>query len=114
MKFRRSIKFNVWARFEAIVIAMLAFTYVFLIVLFPSFYEWMKTYEIAESMAYIKTSWSLGDSDNFGTVVTNIARKNTASVTLTISAEASRCLSCRKRSTSRRRLIRTPAYTTTR
>ena len=34
MKFRRSIKFNVWARFEAIVIAMLAFTYVFLIVLF--------------------------------------------------------------------------------
>ena len=39
MKFRRSIKFNVWARFEAIVIAMLAFTYVFLIVLFPSFYE---------------------------------------------------------------------------
>ena len=76
MKFRRSIKFNVWARFEAIVIAMLAFTYVFLIVLFPSFYEWMKTYEIAESMAYIKTSWSLGDSDNFGTVVTNIARKN--------------------------------------
>ena len=118
MKFRRSIKFNVWARFEAIVIAMLAFTYVFLIVLFPSFYEWMKTYEIAESMAYIKTSWSLGDSDNFGTVVTNIARKNKMYIEVStpyrISAEASRCLSCRKRSTSRRRLIRTPAYTTTR
>ena len=31
MKFRRSIKFNVWARFEAIVIAMLAFTYVCLL-----------------------------------------------------------------------------------
>lgn len=76
MKILRSIKFNVWARFEAIVLAMLVFTYVFLIVLFPIFYEWMKTYEIAEAVAYIKASWTVGDSDKFGTVVTSMARKN--------------------------------------
>ncbi len=76
MNFLRSIKFNVWVRFEAIVVAMLMFTYVFLIVLFPTFYEWMKTYEIAEAMAYIKTSWSIGSESNFTDVVTGIARKN--------------------------------------
>ena len=76
MKFLRSIKFNVWARFEAIVIAMLMFTYVFLIVLFPTFYEWMKTYEIAEAMAYIRTSWSVSSESNFSNVVSGIARKN--------------------------------------
>lgn len=76
MDFFRSIKFNVWVRFEAIVLAMLMFTYVFLIVLFPMFYEWMKTYEIAEAMAYIKASWTVGDSDNFDVVVSGIARKN--------------------------------------
>lgn len=76
MKFLRSIKFNVWVRFEAIVLAMLMFTYVFLIVLFPTFYEWMKTYEIAESMAYIKASWSIGAENNFSDVVTGIARNN--------------------------------------
>ena len=76
MKFLRSIKFNVWARFEAIVIAMLMFTYVFLIVLFPTFYEWMKTYEIAEAMAYIRASWSVSTEADFGNVVSGIARKN--------------------------------------
>ncbi len=76
MKFLRSIKFNVWVRFEAIVIAMLLFTYVFLIVLFPTFYEWMKTYEIAEAMAYIRTSWSVGSDGDFSNVVSGIARKN--------------------------------------
>ncbi len=76
MKFLRSIKFNVWARFEAIIIAMLVFTYVFLIVLFPVFYEWMKTYEIAEAMAYIRTSWTTDDQDDFSTAVTGIARRN--------------------------------------
>ncbi len=76
MKFLRSIKFNVWARFEAIIIAMLVFTYVFLIVLFPAFYEWMKTYEIAEAMAYIRTSWTTDDQDDFSTTVTGIARRN--------------------------------------
>lgn len=76
MNFLRSIKFNVWVRFEAIVVAMLMFTYVFLIVLFPTFYEWMKTYEIAEAMAYIKTSWSVGSESNIRDVVTGIARKN--------------------------------------
>lgn len=76
MKFLRSIKFNVWVRFEAIVLAMLMFTYVFLIVLFPTFYEWMKTYEIAEAMAYIRTSWSVSSESNFSNVVSGIARKN--------------------------------------
>lgn len=78
MKFLRSIKFNVWVRFEAIVLAMLAFTYIFLIAMFPMFYEWMKSYEIAEAMAYIKASWN--DDSATGTDlsnrVTKIAWKN--------------------------------------
>ena len=76
MNFLRSIKFNVWVRFEAIVLAMLVFTYIFLITLFPFFYEWMKTYEIAESMAYIKASWTDEANDDFSAAVTAIARKN--------------------------------------
>ncbi len=83
MKFLRSIKFNVWVRFEAIVIAMLLFTYVFLIVLFPTFYEWMKTYEIAEAMAYIRTSWSVGSDGDFSNVVSGIARKNKMYIEIT-------------------------------
>ncbi|MGN1340363.1 MAG: sensor histidine kinase [Oscillospiraceae bacterium] len=82
MKFLRSIKFNVWVRFEAIVLAMLMFTYVFLVVLFPTFYEWMKTYEIAEAMAYIRTSWSVSES-NFSNVVSGIARKNKMYIEIT-------------------------------
>ena len=38
--------------------AMLAFTYVFLIALFPSFYSWMKTYEIEETFVKIRANWS--------------------------------------------------------
>lgn len=58
MDFFRSIKIRVWARFEIVVIAMLAFTYVFLVGLFPNFYEWMKTYEIKEALVEIRTNWS--------------------------------------------------------
>lgn len=76
MKFLRSIKFNVWLRFEAIVIAMLVFTYVFLIALFPFFYEWMKSYEIAEAMAYIRVSWAQDSGDELSNAVNTIARKN--------------------------------------
>ena len=57
---------------------MLAFTYIFLIAMFPMFYEWMKSYEIAEAMAYIKASWN--DDSATGTDlsnrVTKIAWKN--------------------------------------
>lgn len=76
MKLLRSIKFNVWLCFEAIVVAMLIFTYVFLIALFPVFYEWSKSFEIAEAMAYIKMSWSQGTSDEFSSAVNGIARRN--------------------------------------
>ncbi len=76
MKLLRSIKFNVWISFEAIVIAMLIFTYFFLIAMFPSFYEWSKSFEIAESMAYIKMSWSQGTSEEFENTVEEIAWKN--------------------------------------
>ncbi len=38
--------------------AILAFTYVFLIALFPSFYSWMKTYEIEETFVKIRANWS--------------------------------------------------------
>lgn len=85
MKFLRSIKFNVWVRFEAIVLAMLVFTYIFLIAMFPMFYEWMKSYEIAEAMAYIKASWN--DDSATGTDlsnrVTKIAWKNKMYIEIT-------------------------------
>ena len=58
MSFFRSIKVRVWFRFEVVVMAMLAFTYVFLIALFPSFYSWMKTYEIEETFVKIRANWS--------------------------------------------------------
>ena len=85
MKFLRSIKFNVWVRFEAIVLAMLAFTYIFLIAMFPMFYDWMKSNEIAEAMAYIKASWN--DDSATGTDlsnrVTKIAWKNKMYIEIT-------------------------------
>lgn len=58
MSFFRSIKVRVWFRFEVVVMAMLAFTYVFLIALFPSFYSWMKTYEIEETFVKIRANWA--------------------------------------------------------
>ena len=58
MSFFRSIKVRVWLRFEIVVMAILAFTYVFLIALFPSFYSWMKTYESEETFVKIRSNWS--------------------------------------------------------
>lgn len=66
MNFFRSIKFRVWALFEIVVIAMLTFTYIFLIAMFPSFYEWMKTYEINQTLVEIRSNWS---SDNIIEIV---------------------------------------------
>ncbi len=61
MDFFRSIKFRAWLLFETVVVAMLGFTYIFLIALFPSFYEWMKTYEISEAFVEIKANWTSDD-----------------------------------------------------
>ncbi|MDE7362902.1 MAG: HAMP domain-containing histidine kinase [Oscillospiraceae bacterium] len=61
MNFFRSIKVRVWALFEVVVVAMLAFTYIFLIAMFPNFYEWMKTYEISEALVEIRTNWYKDD-----------------------------------------------------
>lgn len=66
MNFFRSIKFRVWALFEIVVIVLLAFTYIFLIALFPHFYEWMKTYEISEALVDIRENW---ESENIGSVI---------------------------------------------
>lgn len=72
MDFFRSIKFRAWLLFETIVVAMLGFTYVFLIALFPSFYEWMKTYEISEAFVEIKANWT---SDNVVDVINSQAQE---------------------------------------
>lgn len=72
MNFFRSIKYKVWVRFEIVVIAMLAFTYVFLIAMFPSFYEWMKTYEISETLVDIRAHWY---SDDIADVVNSEANE---------------------------------------
>ena len=73
MKLFKSIKFHVWLRFEAIVMAMLLFIYIFLIASFPTFYEWMKTYEISEAVITIKTNWYNSELDK---IISNIARDN--------------------------------------
>ncbi len=57
MNFFRSIKFQVWLKFEMVAAAMLALIYTFLILLFPMFYEWMKVNEIGQSMMTIRSSW---------------------------------------------------------
>lgn len=70
--FIHSITAKVWIRFEIVVVAMLAFTYVFLVALFPNFYEWMKTYEIRESLVEIRTNWM---SDNIVNIINEQASK---------------------------------------
>ncbi len=57
MNFFRSIKFQVWLKFEIVAAAMLALIYTFLILLFPMFYEWMKVNEIGQSLATIRAGW---------------------------------------------------------
>lgn len=66
MNFFRSIKIRVWALFEIVVVVMLVFTYVFLIAMFPGFYEWMKTYEISEALLVIHENWN---NENIVTVI---------------------------------------------
>lgn len=66
MNFFRSIKIRVWALFEIVVLAMLTFTYIFLIAMFPNFYEWMKTYEISEALVQIRANW---ENDNIVNVI---------------------------------------------
>lgn len=70
MIFFRSIKVRVWLLFETIVMVMLVFTYIFLIAMFPGFYEWMKTYEISEALLEIRSNW---ESDQIVRVIENQA-----------------------------------------
>ena len=57
MGFFRSIKFQVWLRFEIIVACMLVFSYAFLVLFFPAFYEMMKIDEISRSLETIQSDW---------------------------------------------------------
>lgn len=70
MNFFRSIKIRVWALFETVVVVMLVFTYIFLIAMFPGFYEWMKTYEISEALLEIQGNWK---SDQIVSVINSQA-----------------------------------------
>ncbi len=72
MNFLRSIKVRTWLLFECVVLVMLAFTYIFLVALFPNFYEWMKTYEISEALVEIHENW---DNDNIAQIINEHARK---------------------------------------
>lgn len=73
MSFFRSIKVRVFALFEIVVIAMLTFTYIFLIAMFPSFYEWMKTYEVNQALVEIRANWT---NSNIKDIVDRRAAKN--------------------------------------
>ena len=57
MGFLRSIRFQVWLSFEAIVVCMLTFSYAFLVLFFPIFYEMMKIDEIERSLETIQSDW---------------------------------------------------------
>lgn len=73
MSFTKSIKFRLWVTLEGLMLAMLLFTYVFLIGMFPVFYEWMKTYEISEAVVELRSSWY---SENLTEVVDELAISN--------------------------------------
>lgn len=73
MNFFRSIKIRAWLLFEIVVMAMLAFTYFFLIAMFPNFYEWMKTYEISDALIEIRSNWN--NNDKIGHVIKTQAAK---------------------------------------
>lgn len=70
--FFRSIKFRSWMLFETVVIAMLIFMYIFVIAMYPTFYEWSKTYEITEAFVEIKTNW---DNDDIVDIINKHASK---------------------------------------
>ncbi len=72
MNFFRSIRGRAWILFEIVVLVMLAFTYFFLIAMFPNFYEWMKTYEISDALVEIRSNWN---NDNIGRVIKTQAAK---------------------------------------
>lgn len=57
MSFFRSIRFQIWLRFEIIVACMLLFSYAFLVLFFPAFYEMMKIDEISRSLETIQSDW---------------------------------------------------------
>jgi signal transduction histidine kinase len=76
----KSIKFQVWLRFELVIVAMLAFTYIFLIAMFPTFYEWMKTYEISEAVVEIRSNWY---SDNLADIIDSTALENKMYISVT-------------------------------
>lgn len=83
MNFFRSIKVRAWLLFEIVVIAMLAFTYFFLIAMFPNFYEWMKTYEISDALMEIRTNWN---SDKIGYIIKTQAAKKKMYIEIIIPA----------------------------
>ncbi len=73
--FLRSIRFQVWIRFEIVVAAMLLLTYFFLVAMFSVFYEWIKTDEINRSVVTVQQSWNSGDM-NIAHTIETIALEN--------------------------------------
>lgn len=69
----RSITFQIWLRFEAVVASMLLCIYLFLIVMFPAFYEWMKVEEISRSLITVQTSWQ---NRNILSITEDVALQN--------------------------------------
>ncbi len=73
MGFFRSIKFQVWLKFELVAAAMLALIYTFLVLLFPMFYQWMKVYEVSDSLTAIQSGWN---KSNVQEVIEDVALDN--------------------------------------
>lgn len=80
MSLFKSIKFQVWLRFELVVVALLAFTYIFLIAMFPTFYEWMKTYEISDAVVSIRSNWY---NSQLADIIDEIALENKMYISVT-------------------------------
>lgn len=74
MDFFKSIRFHIWLRLEILALAMLAMTYIFLIALFPYFYEMMKTYEISQAVVTIRSYWY--SADDLTAVIDDLAISN--------------------------------------
>ena len=73
MNLFRSIKFQVWLKFELVAAAMLALIYTFLVLLFPMFYQWMKVYEVSDSLSAIQSGWN---KSNVQEVIEDVALDN--------------------------------------
>lgn len=76
----KSIKFQVWLRFELVVAVLLMFTYIFLIEMFPTFYEWMKTYEISDAIITIRSNWY---NTELADIIDSTALKNKMYISVT-------------------------------